>query len=241
MTWQHLLFAHWPVAADALRPLVPPTLELDTFEGRAWVGVIPFSMTGVRPRLVPPLPWVSRFLELNVRTYVTGPPRDSKPGVYFFSLDAANPIAVATARWRYRLPYFNARMRLALTGDEVRYTSDRTHRGAPSARLEARYRPVGPEFRAPDGSIDEWLTARYCLYTVDAEGAAHRAVIHHDPWPLQPATAEIATNTMAQAAGIVLEGPPTHLHFVRRLDVVAWSLERTSAGEASSAPARVPL
>src|SRR5262245_38851714 len=179
MTWQHLLFAHWPVAPEALRPLVPPALALDTFEGCAWVGVVPFAMSGVRPRLVPPLPWVSRFLELNVRTYVTARARDgeSKPGVYFFSLDAANPIAVAAARWRYRLPYFKARMQLALAGDEVRYASRRTHRGAPSATFEASYRPIGPVFRAQAGTIDDWLTARYWLYTVDAEGAAHRARI----------------------------------------------------------------
>ena len=220
MQWHDLLFAHWPVPVEPLRDLVPPALSLDTFERRAWVGVVPFGMSGVRPRGVPPLPWVSAFPELNVRTYVTN---GGKPGVFFFSLDAGSPLIVEVARAWYRLPYFRARMSLRLEAERVHYRSTRTDRRASGADFAGRYWPTGDVFRAYPGSLEAWLTERYCLYTVDAAGRAHRAEIHHAPWPLQAAEAEIETNTMVEALGIPLAGPPL-LHFASRLEVVAWPL-----------------
>lgn len=222
MTWEHLLFAHWPIAASVLRPLVPPALALDTYDGSAWVGVVPFAMTGVRTRCTPALPWFSRFLELNVRTYVT---LAGRPGVFFFSLDAANPLAVRVARRWFQLPYFDARMQLTHDADERRYQSVRTHAGAAPAQLSARYRPAGEAYRSAPGAIDHWLTERYRLYAIDARDGVHCCDIHHAPWPLQPARARIEENTMADAAGIDLGGEPQLLHFARRLDVLAWSLE----------------
>src|SRR5215216_3312597 len=121
-TWHDLVFAHWPLAPERLRELVPASLPLDTFDGQAWVGVVPFWMSGVRPRAVPGLPWISKFPELNVRTYVT---LEDKPGVFFFSLDAARLPAVWAARIFFRLPYFHARMRLRRAGEWVQYASDR--------------------------------------------------------------------------------------------------------------------
>jgi uncharacterized protein YqjF (DUF2071 family) len=220
-TWRDLLFAHWPAATEALRLLVPDALELDIFDGRAWVGVVPFRMTGIRPRGLPPLPWSSAFAELNVRTYVTV---GGKPGVFFFSLDAANPVAVATARRWFHLPYMNATMSCRNEGEAIDYASRRTHRGAPAAEFRARYEPTGPATLAERGSLAHWLTERYCLYTLDRRGQVMRGEIHHAPWPLQPATAEIATNTMASAAGITLPAAPPVLHFARRLDVAIWLL-----------------
>lgn len=220
-TWRDLLFAHWRVGAEALRPLVPAALELDTFEGQAWVGIVPFRMTGIRVRWLPPVPWLSAFAELNVRTYVTV---GGKRGVYFFSLDAANPVAVATARRCFHLPYMNATMSCQSDGDAVVYSSRRTHRGAPAAEFRARYRPLGPVALAEPGSLARWLTERYCLYTVDPRGRTMRGEIHHAPWPLQPAKAEITANTMASAAGVTLPAEAPLLHFARRLDVVLWSL-----------------
>ena len=220
-SWHDLLFAHWLVPREALRPLVPASLPLDTRGGEAWIGVVPFRMTGIRPRFLPAVPWLSAFPELNVRTYVT---RDGKPGVFFFSLDAANPVAVVAARRFYHLPYFRARMSLTHDGDGVGYASQRSHRGAPPAEFRARYGPMGPVGRAEAGSLAHWLTERYCLYAVDPAGGVWRCEIHHEPWPLQPAEATIQTNTMTRPLDLELRGAPL-LHFARRLDVAVWPLQ----------------
>jgi uncharacterized protein YqjF (DUF2071 family) len=221
MRWHDLLFAHWPVEAAALRALIPPELELDTFDGQAWIGVVPFRMTGIRPRLGPALPWFSAFPELNVRTYVK---RGGHSGVWFFSLDAANPVAVRVARWRFHLPYMDARMICLAKEDAVQYVSDRTHRGEPPAAFSARYRPTGDPFNAAAGTLDHWLTERYCLFAADPVGRLYRGDIQHVPWPLQPAEAEIERNTMTEAIGIRLPDIQPLLHFARRLDVTAWWL-----------------
>jgi uncharacterized protein YqjF (DUF2071 family) len=219
-TWSDLLFAHWPVPAEALRPLLPPGLPLDMFDGAAWVGVVPFRMSGVHPRFVPSIPWLSAFPELNVRTYVT---RDGRPGVFFFSLDAGNRLAVALARRLFMLPYFHARMFVG-RGYEIAYLSERRHRGASPARFVASYAPSGSAAIAVPGSLAHFLTARFCLYTADGTGRLYRAEIDHLPWPLQPATATIAANTMAAAHGIALPDEAPLLHFARRLEVHVWPL-----------------
>ena len=223
MTWHDLLFAHWPVPAAALRALIPAPLQVDEYDGTAWLGVVPFRMSKVTPRGVPALPWLSAFPELNVRTYVTA---EGKPGVWFFSLDAANPVAVAVARAWYHLPYFRARVRCAaLASGGVRYESMRTHRGAPAAQLRGEYRPVAPASPATRGTLDYFLTERYCLYAADAHGRVFRGEIHHRPWPLQSAEADFAINTMALAHGVTLPQRAPLLHFARTLDVLAWPLE----------------
>jgi uncharacterized protein YqjF (DUF2071 family) len=220
--WHDLLFAHWAVEPAVVRALVPAVLPLDLRDGRAWIGVVPFRMSGVRPRLVPSLLRLSAFAELNVRTYVT---LGDKPGVYFFSLDAASALAVASARALFHLPYYRAAMSLVSDGEAICYTSRRTHGGATPAELRVRYGPLGPACSAAPGSLDEWLTARYCLYTVDRQGRPRRCEIHHAPWPLQPAEARFDRNTMTAAAGIALPDEPPLLHFARSLDVVVWPLE----------------
>lgn len=211
--WCDLLFAHWPVAAVSIRPLIPSTLQLDLWNGQAWVGVVPFRMQGIRPRLLPAIPVLSATPEINVRTYVIGP--GGKPGVWFFSLDAASPLVVWGARRFFGLPYFRARMECRNQAGEVRYRSSRTE---DSAEFRARYRPMGPVQLAPPGTLDSWLTERYCLYTADT-----RADILHAQWPLQPAEAEIELNTMADAAGVSLPDTKPLLHFARRLDVKVWA------------------
>ena len=216
-TWRDLLFAHWPVRPEALRPLIPSALALDTYAGDAWVGVVPFDLAHIAPRGAPG-PLALAFPELNVRTYVTA---EEKPGVWFFSLDAANSLAVALARARYHLPYYRARMRIERDDDRIAYSSRRIHPGTPAAEFAGAYQPTGPASYAPPGTLDHWLTARYCLYSADRAGRLFRGEINHAPWPLQPAAAELAVNTMAAAHGIELAGPPL-LHFVRRQDMVAW-------------------
>jgi uncharacterized protein len=217
--WHDLLFAHWACSAAALRPLVPPALELETFEGTAWVGVVPFRLTG-RPRGLPGVPGASAFAELNVRTYVR---YGDKSGVWFFSLDAESALAVAAARLWFHLPYFRATMRVDVEDSLVRYSSARTHEGAPAAVFDAHYRPAGGVSPGLRGSLAYFLTERYCLYTVDRRDRLWRGDIHHPPWPLQPAHAVISHNTMAEAAGIHVQGEPV-LHFSRFQDVRLWAL-----------------
>lgn len=219
MRWHDLLFMHWPVKKEAIRPYIPPTLPIDTFDGTAWIGVVPFRMTGVRPRLVPELPLLSRFPELNVRTYVT---IEGKPGVWFFSLDAANPIAVEAARDVFHLNYYNARMTCEPVGESVHYVSDRTHRTAPPAKLRGQYRPTGPVYESTPGTLESWLTDRYCLYAANSRGTVWRCEINHAPWPLQPAEAEIRENTMTQQIQLMLPDTKPFLHFSRFLEMVAW-------------------
>lgn len=217
--WHDLLFAHWPVPVAMVRGLIPVGLEIDTFDGNAWVGVVPFRMSAVRLRGTPALPWLSFFPELNVRTYVV---RDGKPGVWFFSLDAGNFAAVAIARRWFHLPYFRARMRSQERDGSIHYQSTRTHRGASAAEIRARYRPVRPARTAQPGTLEYFLTERYCLYTADGRGRLIRGEIHHKPWALQIAEAEFAENSMASAAGIALPDRQPLLHFSRRQDVVVW-------------------
>jgi uncharacterized protein YqjF (DUF2071 family) len=224
-SWHDLLFAHWPVPITLLRKLIPESLQIDTFEGVAWLAVVPFRMSGVRLRATPALPWLSHFPELNVRTYVL---RDQRPGVWFFSLDAANFAAVEIARTWFHLPYFRARMSLRHRGDCVEYASERTHRRAASAELNCRYRPIQAEATAAPGTLEYFLTERYCLYASDARGRLYRSEIHHQPWALQIAEAQFARNSMALAAGIELPAVPPLLHFSRRQDVVVWPPKRVA-------------
>ena len=227
MIWSDLLFAHWAVDPALVRPYVPPGLELDCWQGEAWLGVVPFAMRGIRLRGVPPVPGTSAFLELNLRTYVTD---GRRPGVYFFSLDAASRAAVRAARLGFHLPYFDARMSLR-RGPQgwLYYSSERTHRGAAPGRFLGRYRPVGEPARAVPGSLEHWLTERYCLYAVDRGRRVWRGEIHHEPWPLHPAELELMQMDLDGGLDFRLEGPPRALHFAPHLEVVAWDLDPVSA------------
>lgn len=229
--WRDLLFAHWPVDPECLRPLIPEGLTLDCHTGAAWVSITPFRLEGLRPRGLPALPLLSSFPELNFRTYVT---TARKPGVFFFSLDAARTVAVMGARAAFHLPYFLAAMQVATTRDgAIEYRSHRTGSERP-AEFQALYRPV-PQMSplpAEPGTIDHWLTERYCLYAVDRAGRLYRTEIHHAPWALQPVEAKILWNTVSTAAGIELPPQPTLTAFARRLDVVVWGPRRLGVGGA---------
>jgi uncharacterized protein YqjF (DUF2071 family) len=220
-TWHDLLFAHWPIDPATLRSKIPPVLELDLFDGQAWIGIVPFHMTNVAPRGIPALPWVSAFPELNVRTYVRVA---DKPGVFFFSLDAGNPLAVAAARTLFHLPYYTADMTVDVSGDRVRYESRR--RDDDVAVLRGEYEPVGPVGPPRRSSIEHFLTERYCLYATDAANRLYRLEIHHPRWPLQPARAVFDANGMADAAGVRLPALQPLLHFAKRQDMVAWAMHR---------------
>jgi uncharacterized protein YqjF (DUF2071 family) len=217
--WSDLLFAHWRLPADTVRPLLPASLPLDTYDGSAWISVASFYLSHLRPHGLPALPFVSEFPELNVRTYTS---LDEKPGVYFFSLDAGSALAVEAARTLYHLPYLRAAMRTHRDAEGVvSYDSRRTDpRGAP-AQFRARYRAAGPIGHSAPGTLDHWLTERYCLYAVDRARRIHRAEIHHHQWPLQSVRAEIETNTMVHAIGMQV-GAPERVAFASMIDVVVW-------------------
>jgi uncharacterized protein len=219
-SWEDLLFAHWRVSAETVRALLPPGLELDLYGGEAWLGMTPFRLTGLRPRGAPPLPFVSSFLELNTRTYVTA---DDKPGIWFFSLDASSELAVLAARHGYHLPYYRAEIRADWRDGWISYEARRRDtRGAPAA-FRARYRPIGDPLDADPRSLPHFLTERYCLYTVDSDGRLRRGEIHHPPWELQAAEAELAENTMPPRNLELVDDEPL-LHYSARQDVVIWPL-----------------
>jgi uncharacterized protein YqjF (DUF2071 family) len=221
--WHDLLFIHWQVAPDVLRPHVPAPLTIDQRGGAAWLGLVPFHMSGVTLRGVPALPWLSAFPEMNLRTYVT---LDGRPGVWFLRMDASRALAVLTARVTLGLPYVWSSMHTTHDGDKVAYRSV-----CGRFVFDSRYGPAGAPVEPPRESLEAFLTERYCLYTLVA-GRLARMEIHHPPWPLQPADAVIAGNTIAQGLG--LPGPPSQplLHFSRRQDVVGWGLERVTSASA---------
>ena len=226
-TWRDLLFAHWPLDAEHVRAAMPRALRehLDTFEGSAWVGVIPLRMYGVSLRGAPGVPTATNFAELNVRTYVTV---DGKPGVYFFSLDAESRLAVMGARIGFGLNYKYAKMKVRTSErGQIEYSSTRKERPRP-AEFEGSYAAESAKvFSGSPGSIEYFLTERYCLYTSHGPHIG-RANIHHVPWPLQRAKSTIKTNTMAEAAGITLPDKKPLLHFAKEMDVLVWPLERAS-------------
>jgi uncharacterized protein len=225
--WHDLLFMHWRVDPDGIGRSIPDGLQLDTFDGAAWIGVVPFRMSGIRIRPTPAIPGTSAFPELNVRTYVT---RNGKPGVWFFSLDAGSALAVAAARRWFHLPYFRAQFALKTADDgAIDYRCRRTHRGAPSADLRLTYRPTGEVFQARLGTIEYFLTERYCLYAFDGR-QIFRGEIDHAPWRLQPAEAQIKINTMAAASGLALPNEKPLLHFAKFQDVKVWRLESLGSG-----------
>jgi uncharacterized protein YqjF (DUF2071 family) len=220
-TWEDLLFAHWRVPLEAVRTHVPPELEVELRDGSAWLGITPFRLTGLRARGMLPLPRVSSFLEVNVRTYVRA--ADEKPGIWFFSLDASSRLAVEAARRMFKLPYFHARISATRRGEWIDYECARIEeRGRV---FSGRYRPDGAVFNAEPDSLEWFLTERYCLYTTDERGALQRAEIHHGLWPLQPAEAEIELTTLSP---IELDGAPL-CHFARRQDALVWPLQPVPA------------
>lgn len=215
--WHDVLFAHWAIAQETLRPLVPPQLELDTFEGRAWVGLVPFRMSGIRLRGMPALPWVSAFPEVNLRTYVRV---GDRAGVYFLSLDGDSRPAVAVARRWFHLPYYRAKMGFSKQDDTIHYKSRRHHRGAPSVAFRASYAPTGAQAVPAEGSLEQWLVERYRLFTVDPRGRVVRGEIEHPPWELSSARLQARENTMGAGVGLDLRAPPEHMVYSLRQEAL---------------------
>ena len=228
MTWRSLLFIHWPVPAEALQPLVPEPLEIDTFDGRAWVGLIPFTMPRVRMTRLPVVPTTRRFHECNVRTYVTD--RD-QPGVYFFSLDATSRLAVWCARRFWHLNYRFSRIDVHQEGDVIHYAVDRA--GDPAARMRCAWRGGSTREQSKPGELAYFLTERYMLYTVNRQGRLLGGRIWHRPWPLRDAELLELDDGLVWAAGITIPDETPVLYHADELHVRAWPLEPVR-----SAPAR---
>lgn len=216
-TWEDVLFCHWRVPLSVVRELVPRPLEVETFDGSAWVGVLPFRLTGFRVRGLLAVPRLSSFPELNVRTYVTA---NGRPGIFFVSLDAGRRWAVSGARRVYKLPYYRARMSITRR-DWIEFSSERVGAGAQPRSFRARYRPAGPAYAPGPGKLEHFLTERYRLYTI-AGSRLLCGEAHHIPWSIQAAEAEIEENTIVPAP-IELEGEPL-LHYSRRQDALIWPL-----------------
>ncbi len=220
--WCDLLFAHWPIPVAELRHLVPAGLRVQEFGGSSWIGVVPFRMEGVARRPFPTVPGLSAFPEINLRIYVE---RDGKPGVWFLSLEATNPLAVWAGRQWFHLPY--QRARIAFTGDAAGFNivSERREPG-PAVHIEATYRPVSEPALAQPGSLEAFLVERYCLYASSPDGRLFRTEVHHGPWPLQKAEGTIVATQLLRPHGLACNGAAPVLHYSRGVDVVAWAPER---------------
>lgn len=240
--WNDLLFAHWPLPAAAIAPLLPSGLVPDTFDGSAWIGVVPFWMDRVRFSALPQVPGTDKFPELNLRTYVREE-NTNLSGVYFFSLDAANPLAVSVARLVFHLPYYWANMAIRPLPDrQFAYRSDR-HLTRKPVRFRARYRSLGPTQRlaqSTPGTIEHFLTERYRLYTSDRRGRLLQGDIHHLPWPLEAAEAEFDQNDLPSAHGLTLPDTKPLLYYARELVVYVWSLELAKGWKPALARTPVP-
>lgn len=222
-TWNDVLFAHWPIPVKELQAFVPTSLPLDTYDGQAWISIVPCWMSGVRPRFMPAVPYLSKFAQINVRTYVT---LNGKPGVYFFSLDADQTIMVELARLGFHLPYFRTTIQYDVNeNNNVDYFSTRNDSRVTSGQFKASYRPIANVNISVPGSLAYWLTERYCLYSVDTKGHVYRGEIDHCRWPLQHAEAEIEINSLLSSFGIQLPQIKPLFHFAKRLHVHAWLLE----------------
>jgi uncharacterized protein YqjF (DUF2071 family) len=211
-SWRWLTFLHWRYQPDEIRRLLPKQLELDTFDGSAWVGLTPFLLKGLRPPFVPALPWISHFPEMNVRTYVRGP--DGEPGVWFFTLEAGRLAAVAGARFGYRLPYRWAAMRVRKGNGAVEYSSSRKWPfGSGDARISIEIgEPMQP------GELDRFLTARFRLYTI-LLGRPGFAQIEHEPWPLRTARLVRLVQNVVEASGVPQPQGNPMLHYSPGVDV----------------------
>ncbi len=229
MAWASLLFAHWPLPAESLRRLVPAALDIDTFDGTAWVGLVPFTMPRFRVAGLP-IPGMSCFHECNLRTYVRC---EGVGGVYFFSLDAASRLAVWGARKLWRLNYYLARIELRRDGPDVLYACDRVDRRGPAARLRCAWRKGVSRPPSRAGALDHYLTERYALYTVDAAGRPLRGRIRHKPWSLHEAELLDLDETLFAAAGIERPAREPVLYHAEWLDVEAWAVQVTSGTPAS--------
>jgi uncharacterized protein YqjF (DUF2071 family) len=221
-TWGKLLFMHWKIPVETLRPAIPKQLTIDTYEGDAWIAVVPFMIWGMRASFLPAVPGFSEMHELNVRTYVH---YKGTPGVYFLSLDASSALAVMGARTFFLVPYFNAEMTLKQDGQQIVYHSRRTHADAPAASFDATWKIGDALGTSEPGSLEFFLTERACFYTVSGE-SVYQCRIHHAPWQLREAEISSLKSTMIESHDLPKPKGKPLLHYSEELAVDVWTLER---------------
>jgi uncharacterized protein YqjF (DUF2071 family) len=236
-TWADLLFAHWPVPPEQLLRLVQAPLQLDTFDGRAWVGVVAFRISDLHLRGLPPVPTLSGFPEVNLRTYVR---LGNRPGVLFLSLQCANRLGMAIARPWFRLPYRFADVQLTRQSGQVHFTS----RSPEQADFTAVYSPTSTAHALAPGSLEAWLTERYCYFAQCGSRGIFRCDIAHAPWRLAPARAHISRNSLPLMFNLRLPECQPLLHYAAHVQTRIWPLVRvcealTSASAAGAAWSRV--
>ncbi len=225
--WNDLLFAHWPIPAPAVEALLPEWLQADAYQGSAWLGAVPFWLDRIKIRGVPTIPGLRHFPDLNLRTYV----RDritGTPGFYCFSVDCSNLLTVVAAHAVYHLPYRLAEMRLEPRSEREFGFYSRRRFSRPDVIFKARYRGLGPTHKTAEihpGSFEYFFSERPCVFSTNRAGEPIRANLHHVPWPLEEAEADIERNDLAVAVGIRLPDQKPILHYSRRLAVYVWPAE----------------
>lgn len=221
--WQNFIFVHWPVSMESIRALVPSCLEIDTFDRQAWIGIYTFRTQGLYLRGFPSLSLFSPFYGINLRTYVT---YKGKPGVYFIHLNSTHWTALRIARAWYRLNYFHAKIRFSNDGEYLVYDGIiQSHKGT-SSTYHIRFSPESMVYYPQREKLDYFLTERYCLYSVDSKDHLYCAEIHHSPWPLQKANAEILNNSLTKFYNLQLTNQKPVFHFSKGVDVLIWNINR---------------
>ena len=223
--WRNLLFCHWPISPDILRPFIPSSLQLDTFNQWAWIGIIVFKMEGIYLRGMPIISVVPGFAEINVRTYVQ---YNGKPGIFFLSLDVGDWASLHIAKRWYHLPY-QASDVIFRTESPLHYCqSKRRREQSIPAEFKVKYAPNSDIFIPKQGTIDHFLTERYCLYSTDLQGNLYSGEIHHQAWPLQHAEAEISSSTLLSPFGIDITDVLPLFHFSKGVNTLFWNIKKLS-------------
>ena len=211
--WENVLFAHWSLPMEVVRKHIPAELEVDTFNGEAWVGVILFKMNGFKLRFTP-FRYPFSFPEINLRTYVKV---NERPAIFFMTLDAADPLVVSVAKRWYRLPYFHAKMSFSKQEDMISFHSERKSVGD-SVVIGGEFYPVSEQFVPKDGSIDHWLTERYVYFNKDPNNHIYWGEVYHEPWQLRKVSGKFSDNTLLHPYQIELPGEPHLLHYSRGVE-----------------------
>ncbi|MGV3467279.1 MAG: YqjF family protein [Heyndrickxia sp.] len=221
--WRNVLFLHWPVPVEKLRPHIPSSLQIDTFKGSAWLGIILFVLEGIFPLGISSLSLTPSFPETNVRTYVK---YNGKPGIYFMSIDVENWASLKIAKRWYRLPYHSAQIFYQKEGQNFNFHSIRKDNESPSIYLKGQYSPISEVYYAKEGTLDHWLTERYCLYSSNNVASIYCGDIHHQPWPLQKAEIDLVRNTLFTPFNFDFSKVKPIAHFSTGLDSLMWNIKK---------------
>lgn len=222
-SWRNLLFLHWPVPLEKLRPHIPSSLQIDTFHGSAWLGLILFVIEGIYPLGISKFSLTPKFPEINVRTYVK---YNEKPGIYFMSIDVENWASLKIAKNWYHLPYHSAKISFGKQGQTFYCHSIRKENGNTPVSFKGQYGPISEVYYPKEGTLDHWFTERYCLYSSNNGVNIYCGEIHHRPWPLQKAEIEVDKNTLFTSYQFDLSEIKPLAHFSTGVDSLMWNIKR---------------